>query len=234
METSFGNIYKLDKSGHLTQGLVRKAGIYPEIKDPEFHRKEGRANFSEIVLGVLDKYDYRTKSDPVYLQCFDPLELRRIRNDLKSNLTLIQLMPVYFDESQSDIKWNSVEGLRKIVEFADGIGPSLDLLVDAKVFAETGKIQPSEFLIEAKQLGLAIHPYTLRIDQLPFGIADYETLLRIAFDELDVDGVFTDFPDLTSQYLKLKNSATSSLRAFSNNWITLAVFLIFYIYFDRS
>ena len=31
---------------------------------------------------------------------------------------------------------------------------------------------------------------------------DYDDLLRIFFDEVGVDGVFTDFPDLTVQFLE--------------------------------
>lgn len=215
METSFGNIYKLDKSGHLTHGLVRKAGIYPEIKNPTFHHAEGHRNFSEIVLEILYKYGYRTKSDPVFLQSFDPIELKRIHDNLASKHTLIQLMPV--DAPPSDLDWNSVAGLRKIAEFAHGIGPDMRLLVNLTLLAETGKVEPTEFFREAKRLGLLIHPYTLRIDNLAPGI-DYETALKIVFDELKCDGVFTDFPDLTSQYLKLKNDAG---RRISTGWMSL-------------
>lgn len=205
MEASFGNIYKLDKKGDLTKGLVRKAGIYPEIKDPEFHHQEGKGNFSEIVLDLLTKYNYKTKDDSIFLQCFDPIELRRIHNDLKSNLKLVQLMPADFPAS-SEINWNSVSSLKLIAEFADGIGPDFSMLINTTIFAQSGTIVPSDFYLEAKRLKLQIHPYTARIDQVPAGIKDFETLLSILYDQLDVDGVFTDFPDLTIQFLNNRNS----------------------------
>lgn len=237
METSFGNIYKLDKSGRLTHHLpVRKAGIYPEIKDPAFHRDEGHGNISEIVLDILYKHGYRTKSDPVFVQCFDPIELRRIHDELKSQHRLIQLLPADVHSPRPDeIDWNSIQALEEIAKFADGIGPEFNLLVDLKAFVETGQVKPSELYRKAKELRLMIHPYTFRIDQLQAGI-DYETLLKIAFDDLQVDGVFTDFPDITMEYLKLKNGSvgmranffldTSSMSFLSSFAGLISIFLL--------
>ena len=42
-----------------------------------------------------------------------------------------------------------------------------------------------------------IHPYTFRADQLPPGIDSFAELHQIFFVDLGVDGIFTDFPDLT-------------------------------------
>ena len=70
----------------------KEVGIYVEIKEPEFHKKNNKPNFSEIVLKILKEYKYSTKADKAVIQCFDPYELERIKNSLKSNLTLVQLL----------------------------------------------------------------------------------------------------------------------------------------------
>jgi len=223
METAFANIYSLDKTGTLTHGLVRKIGIYMEIKHPAFHRREGKGNLSEIVLSTLNKYGYKSRTDPVIIQCFD---VRRIREELKSDIRLSVLMPADFEEP-SAINWNSVEGLREMAKFANGIGPAYPLLIDNQIFLQTGRIVTTDIYKEAKLLKLPIHAYTYRIDQLPPGIPNYETLMKIYVDDLKVEGLFTDFPDLTIQYLNQKNSAfrTTSTTVFIFLYVILASFL---------
>lgn len=197
MQKSFENIYKLDKNGRLTGGKVRKAGIYPEVKQPAFHLSEGRGNQSEIFLSVMAKYGYTNKRDDVMVNCFNAKELKRIRNELKSNLTLIQLMPAEYDP---DFEWNNISALRELKNFVDGISVYYPLLLS--IDANTKTIKPNEFYYEAKRLGLLIHAWTFRIDDmLPF-VSDYESLLNIYVNELKVDAVITDFPDLTLEYLK--------------------------------
>ena len=63
-----------------------------EIKEPVFHKENGKANFSEIVLDILKEYNYKTNADKAVIQCFDPAELKRIKNEVKSQLTLVQLL----------------------------------------------------------------------------------------------------------------------------------------------
>ncbi len=80
----------------------KNIGIYPEIKEPEFHKKEGK-NLTEIVLKVLSDYGYKTKKDNCILQCFDAKELERIRKELKSELFLVQLMEFPEETKQLNI-----------------------------------------------------------------------------------------------------------------------------------
>ena len=88
-------LHSLQEEIELIQGLNKStgknSGIYPEIKAPEFHKKEGK-NISEIVLQILADYGYKTKKDKCILQCFDAKELKRIRKELTSELFLVQLM----------------------------------------------------------------------------------------------------------------------------------------------
>ncbi len=79
----------------LNQTLGYDIGLYPEIKAPWFHRHEGK-DISKAVLTVLKKYGYDSKNDKIYLQSFDPIELKRINDELlpamKMDLKLVQLI----------------------------------------------------------------------------------------------------------------------------------------------
>ena len=189
-------------------------GIYPEIKNPKFHADEGRPNFSEIVLQILKEYNYTKKSDPVYLQCFDPFELKRIKNELKTDLKLIQLLDLE-TESYDHVNytyWNSLEGLTAISKFADGIGPNKDLLLK---IGTDNKINESEFAANAKKLKLEMHPWTFRHDSLPKYATSHDQLMRIFVKDLKVEGVFTDFPDLAYAFLHQSNASGHKVLSFA-------------------
>ena len=57
----------------------------------------------------------------------------------------------------------------------------------------------------ARSYGLLIHPYTFRADRLPPYASSFQELLDVFFNEVKVDGIFTDFPDQVVDYLE-KNS----------------------------
>lgn len=195
----------LSEEIELIQGLNdstgRSVGLYPEMKSPSFHREEGK-DIAAATLDVLSKYGYIDKSDAVFLQCFDPYELQRIHNELmparNMDLQLIQLIGT--SEEYSSLL--NAEGMKQLASFVDGIGPSILLLVDIESTAKDVKV--TKLLEYAHDAGLKVHPYTFRRerDQMPPFAKDYEDFLRIFFEEVGVDGVFTDFPDLTVQYLE--------------------------------
>lgn len=202
LEETFKRIYALDSSIGSNYFNTHKIGIYVEIKNPAFHIREGKSNFSEIVLNILNQYGYTDKKSKVYLQCFDPKELRRIREELKCNLSLVQLLPA--ENNNDGFEWTSRKGLEEIKKFADGIGPEKFQLIN--VDEKTNKWTASDLYHNAKELGLFIHAYTFRIDDLPKLTQDWNQLLDIFLTQLKIDGLFTDFPDLTLKYLNGKNN----------------------------
>ncbi len=177
---------ELDLIAGLNHSTGRVAGIYPEIKQPAWHRKEGH-DISPIVLRVLAKHGYTTKEHACYLQCFEFEEVKRLRNELGWKGKLVFL-------AGSKIKIDLAE-LAKVV---DGIGPSIGAIVAGT--------QVTDLASQAHALGLEVHPYTLRIDDLPKGISTPEELMRLLFDEAKVDALFTDFPDVTVNWLKKTKS----------------------------
>jgi glycerophosphoryl diester phosphodiesterase len=189
----------------LLQGLNmstgKSIGIYPEIKSPEFHRAEGK-DISAAVVKVLYDYGYRSKADAVFLQCFDADELRRIHAQLlpkmDMDLRLVQLM-----RRTAEYHWMlSSAGMQQVSDYADGIGPSILLLIDPE--SKAGDVKATRLVEYAHDAGLQVHPYTFRRerDQMPPFSKDYADFLRWFIDVVGVDGVFTDFPDLTVEFIE--------------------------------
>ena len=169
----------------------REAGIYPEIKRPEWHRQDG-VDIAPLLLKVLDDFGYKDREDAVFVQCFDDTEIHRLRHELECQLKLVQLIGDY-DALGGD------EGIAKIAATADGIGPHLSHLY---------ALEQIDFVPVATGLhrlahdhGLVVHPYTFRADDLPAGFASFEELIRYFAVDIGVDGLFTDFPDLALRHL---------------------------------
>ena len=185
-------LHTLQDEIDLIQGLNistgKNIGIYPEIKNPGFHKKNGK-DISKIVLAVLTDFGYTNKSDACILQCFDAGELQRIRQELHSELFLTQLLE--FPES--------LDNLEKYAGYANAIGPSIEQLILASHGKNTqGK---KDFIKRAHDLDLKVHAYTFRKDEHP-NFESFEALLQFAFNDLELDGVFTDFPDLVVGFLQ--------------------------------
>ena len=56
----------------------RSVGIYPETKDPAFHDAEG-LSMEEPLLAVLSTYSYQGLDALVFIQSFDPTNLKEMR-----------------------------------------------------------------------------------------------------------------------------------------------------------
>ncbi|WP_299016286.1 glycerophosphodiester phosphodiesterase [uncultured Polaribacter sp.] len=170
----------------LNQSTGKNIGIYPEIKEPKFHKNEGK-KITEIVLKTLADYSYTSKEDNCILQCFDAKELKRIRKELKSELFLVQL--IEFEEETKNLK--------HFATYADGIGPWYKQILDKKI---AGKWEFTSLVTEAHKLGLQVHPYTFRADKLD-EFTSFDELMQTLLIEANIDGAFTDFPDLMVDFL---------------------------------
>ncbi len=59
----------------------------------------------------------------------------------------------------------------------------------------------SDLVPLAHRHGLAVHPYTFRADAVPAFAADFDGLMELFLVQAGVDGLFTDFPDLTRAFI---------------------------------
>ena len=172
---------------NLNSATGREAGIYPEIKRPNWHRSEG-VDIAPHLLSILAKFGYESREDPVYVQCFDAAELRRLRHDLGCRVKLVQLVgDTNYEETLTP------GGLKQLAETVDAIGPNILHFFDGASF--DGPAQANKLAELAHDAGLAVHPYTFRADELPPGFATFEELVRTFIVDIGVDGLFTDFPD---------------------------------------
>ena len=188
----------------LIQGLNhstgKPVGLYVEVKEPAWHQQHGK-DISRVVLKTLSDYGYTKSEDLVYVQCFDPAETRRMREVLKTDLKLVQLIGSKNPNSAIDYEQMILpSGLKLIAGYADGIGPSIQHIV--KDIQQDGQPILSSLVQDAHKLNLKVHPYTLRTDRLPPQVINFDHLLRILFLDANVDGIFTDFPDLAVDFLR--------------------------------
>ncbi len=207
MGTSSFSVPTLQEEIEMIQGMNKSTGndigIYPEIKQPAFHRQEGK-DISTAVVRVLKEYGYTTKQDKVFLQTFDYDELAIIQKEILPaagiSVNLIQLIG-----GTSTYPWMfEPDGMEKLAYSADGIGPDKSLVVGRD--STDSDLQITELVSRAHAAGMQVHPYTYRSDpgQVPDYASDFEDLLEIHYFQADVDGLFTDFPDKAVNFLRAR------------------------------
>lgn len=184
----------------LDTSRARRTGLYIELKAPQWHRAQGH-DLAAAVVKVLRETGYASRPEQVFLQCFDAATLRKLHAELNPALPLIQLIGEndWGEDGGNDYDaMRTAAGLDAIAGYAAGIGPWIPQLLAP---GADGKLMATHLTALAQERGLLIHPYTLRADDLPPGVADLGALHHLLFDELGVDGAFTDFPDLTRDYI---------------------------------
>ena len=192
-----------------TRKRGRQVWIYPETKHPTYFRKLG-LGLEERVARLLRKYGKDGKNAPVILQSFEPTSIQRL-NRLVGNPLVVLL------SSATSRPWDFVEtgdprtvadlitpkGLKEIAGYAQGIGPTLDLVIPKD--ANGNLTTPTTLVADAHKAGLILHPYTMR-NENPFLPTEYRKgtdadaygdvfgAYRTYF-ATGIDGVFTDNPD---------------------------------------
>ncbi len=172
----------------------RTAGVYPEIKRPAWHKAEG-VDIAPLLLAELAAAGYTDREAPVFVQCFDAEEVRRLRFELQCPFKLVQLIGKnsWLESSTDYDALRSPEGIARVAEVADAIGPHLSHLAELEPVDGVPVVSPLAGL--AREAGLLMHPYTFRADDLPPGFASFDDLVQFFVRDVGVDGLFTDFPD---------------------------------------
>ena len=174
----------------------RQVGIYPEIKRPAWHREEG-IDIAPGFLKVIMDDGFENFDDPVYIQCFDFAELKRLKVEFDCPFKLVQLIGENsWGEAETDFDFiRTAAGIAELAETVDAIGPWIPYLYELA----DNTPRPGDLMQRAHAAGLAVHPYTFRADELPPGFSSFEDLVRFFVVDVGIDGLFTDFPDRVVQ-----------------------------------
>ncbi|PSM39869.1 glycerophosphodiester phosphodiesterase [Streptomyces dioscori] len=189
--------------------LGRQVWIYPELKHPTYFRKLG-LGLEERVAKVLRRHGLHKKNSPVILQSFEPTSIQRLNklvdNPLAVLLSAVNTRPWDFVETgdpRTVADLVKPAGLKWIASYAQGIGPTLDLIIPKD--ASGNLTTPTTLVRDAHAEGLILHPYTMR-NENPFLPANFRKgtdadAYGDAFGAFatyfatGIDGVFTDNPD---------------------------------------
>ncbi|MHB9754901.1 glycerophosphodiester phosphodiesterase [Streptomyces sp. BYX5S] len=186
--------------------LGREVWIYPELKHPTYFRKLG-LGLEERIAKVLRAHRLDRRNSPVIIQSFEPTSIQRMNklvdNPLAVLLSTAKSRPYDFVDTgdpRTVADLITPKGLAEIARYANGIGPTLDLIIPKDA---NGKLlQPTTLVKDAHAAGLILHPYTMR-NENTFLPADFKkgtdpNAYGDAFGafqryyETGIDGIFTD------------------------------------------
>ncbi|WP_432250084.1 glycerophosphodiester phosphodiesterase [Streptomyces sanyensis] len=183
--------------------------LHVETKHPSYFRGLG-LGLEERLARLLRRYGRHRANSPVFLQSFEPSSMQRMAR-------LVATPRVVLLSGPASRPWDFVEagdprtvadlvkpaGLDWIASFAQGIGPTLDLVVPKDA---AGRLtEPTTLVRDAHARGLLLHPYTLRNENAflpadfrrgndPAAYGDAFGAYR-AYFATGIDGIFTDMPD---------------------------------------
>lgn len=185
------------------EGRKVPVGVYPETKHPGYFASIGLPHEAPL-LAMLDRFGYRGRTAPVFIQSFEVRNLMDLR--AKSNLPLIQLMDA--EGGPADMPGTSYAamasptGLKAIAAYADGIGPNKAMVIPRGALGRLGS--PTNLVRDAHAAGLKVHPWTFRRENYflplgdrgglnPAGHGDLAAEID-AYLKTGIDGLFSDNP----------------------------------------
>jgi glycerophosphoryl diester phosphodiesterase len=183
----------IELAQQLALDLRRPIGIYPETKHPAYFRSIGLP-LEDRLLDALQKHGWNRRDAPVFIQSFEPGNLRMLR--AKTAVRLVQLV----DERRTAAI--DPAGLKEIATYADVLATTKGFVIP--VNPDGTLKEPTDLVARAHAAGLLVHVWTLRADAqfLPAGYHGRAEDEFKQFAALGVDGIFTDFPDVASRALR--------------------------------
>ena len=154
-----------------------KAGLYPELKDPEFYRTRGVSPEQLLANSLTKNSLVADPKTPVIIQSFDATTLKLLAKNLP------RVPRVYLVEPQAADAVGSPEKLKEIAQWATGLGPN-------KAIVST---RP-DVVKWAHAAGLTVTPWTFRSSNTGSFPSVRDEMAKFLYD-YDVDALFTDNPD---------------------------------------
>jgi glycerophosphoryl diester phosphodiesterase len=176
MVPTFDEIMSLATEANRQRGGSAKIGVYPETKHPAHFAAIGLP-MERAVLDTLQRHDYAAGGSPVFIQSFDPRNLRQLRG--MTSLPLVQLLEHELGDVGEIATYADGIGIAKALASAEGIRAAH--AVDLKVHVWTFRAE-NEFL-----------PDDLKSGGSPAGHGDLDAEIQ-RFLNRGIDGFFVDFP----------------------------------------
>jgi glycerophosphoryl diester phosphodiesterase len=173
---TFDEIMQLIVTANRQPGRNRPVGVYPETKHPAHFAAIGLPQ-ELAVLDTLRRYQYAGTGSPVFIQSFDPNNLRQLRG--MTRLPLVQLLEQQIGDAGEIAKYADAIGISKALATVDAVRAAH--AVNLKVHVWTFRAE-NEFL-----------PGDLKIGSVPAGHGNLEAEIR-RYLERGIDGFFVDFP----------------------------------------
>ncbi|MFE5627509.1 glycerophosphodiester phosphodiesterase [Streptomyces virginiae] len=183
--------------------------LHVETKHPSYFRGLG-LGLEEPLARLLRRYRRDGRDAAVFLQSFEPSSIQRLSRLVSAPrvvlLSAANTRPWDFEQAgdpRTVADLVKPEGLKWIAGFAQGIGPTMDLILPRDAAGRLGA--PTTLVKDAHARGLLLHPYTARNENSflpaeyrrgtdPAAYGDALGAFRTYFEQ-GIDGIFTDNPD---------------------------------------
>lgn len=173
---TFDEIMELVAAENRNRGGAQRLGVYPETKHPAHFSKLGLP-LEPPLLRTLDRHQYAARGAPVFIQSFDPGNLRMLRKQI--DLPLVQLLADALGDLHAVAEYAHAIGVDKPLATGEAVNAAHAMKLDVHVWTFRAE---NEFLPAAHKVGAKPGGH----GNLREEIEDY---LRRG-----IDGFFTDFP----------------------------------------
>jgi glycerophosphoryl diester phosphodiesterase len=154
----------------------RSVGVYPETKHPEHFRRLGLPQ-EALLLQVLERHGCSEPGSRVFIQSFDPANLRMLR--AMTRLPLVQLLENELGDVAEIAGYADAIGINKPLATAEGVRAAHAARLKVHVWTFRAE---NKFLPEALRVGAAMSAHGRLSDEMNRYLA------------LGIEGFFTDYP----------------------------------------
>jgi glycerophosphoryl diester phosphodiesterase len=174
--------------------VARRAGLYIELKDYQFYKSMGH-DVTSLTAAVLKSHGLDKKGERVFIQSFSKDCLLRMK-EVAPGCARVQLIPME-GPAREDSRKITAALAKEIASYAQGVGPDMRIIngeADVKTL---------------RKAGLLVHPWTFRgltTASVRRSLQEVQenglTVRHHIIDDIqrflgfDIDGGFTDYPDL--------------------------------------
>ncbi len=161
----------------------KNIGIYPEIKDVDFYKKEG-VDISLEIIKVLVDNGYTSKNDRIYIQSFSFDELKRLKNDIFKKYNIdYNLTYLISKKSMRDIIKDKTK-LEEISNNVTCVGLSKNIILKNE--------SKNSILNEIQKKYICIHVYTFNEENKNKKFKNVNEEINYFKENYLIDGVFKD------------------------------------------